>query len=164
VDRSKWTTRARSIGPYSLCENSDTQTGKLVHILRGHTRPVQTLRYIDKGARIISASADDTIRIWDTQTGDLLYTLQGHEESITALSYDPLRDTIASASATTVRLWDIRPMAEMQLLQGHTRSIWAAAHHPSLPQIVSADGDGVLHIWNRKTGQSRDRFMAPMIQ
>jgi WD40 repeat protein len=43
----------------------DLASGQEILTLRGHTRPVGSVRFISDGNRLISASADRTVRIWD---------------------------------------------------------------------------------------------------
>ncbi|MGL4767599.1 MAG: NACHT and WD40 repeat domain-containing protein, partial [Formosimonas sp.] len=44
----------------------------------GHQSSVNSAHFDRTGERVVSASADTTIKIWDAQTGQCLRTLQGH--------------------------------------------------------------------------------------
>ena len=41
------------------------------------------------GARIVSGSADKTIKVWDASSGEELRTLKGHTESVFSASFSP---------------------------------------------------------------------------
>ncbi|MCA9688081.1 MAG: hypothetical protein KC636_00615, partial [Myxococcales bacterium] len=64
-------------------------TGEPVAVLRGHQHSLYELAYSPDGARLATASLDDTARVWDARTGELLVTLRGHEDDVVALAYSP---------------------------------------------------------------------------
>jgi WD40 repeat protein len=51
------------------------------------------------GQRIVSASADRTVRFWSVE-GTLLQTLEGHTDRVHGVSFSPDGQRIASASVT----------------------------------------------------------------
>jgi len=53
----------------------DTASGKLLRILRGHTKSVIAASFTPSGKMIVSASFDKTIRLWDTASGTELARL-----------------------------------------------------------------------------------------
>jgi WD40 repeat protein len=50
------------------------------------------------GKTAISASGDNTLKIWDTETGTEVRTLTGHTSSVTAVAIAPDGKTAISAS------------------------------------------------------------------
>jgi WD40 repeat protein len=60
------------------------------------------------GKQAVSASADNTLRIWDLNTGDVLHTLQGHSEAVdsVAITPDGLR-AISASRDDTLKLWNL---------------------------------------------------------
>ena len=52
--------------------------GPNLRTLTGHTDAVTMLRVSPDGQRIVSASNDETLKIWDAATGAVLHTLTGH--------------------------------------------------------------------------------------
>ena len=65
-----YTLEAEAALRYACEHNSGT--------LRGHTDYVNSANFSPDGRYIVSASNDETIRIWDTQTGVCIKTLEGH--------------------------------------------------------------------------------------
>jgi hypothetical protein len=58
------------------------------------------------GARIATASADDTARIWDVATGVALATLSGHTGQVVSAKFSPDGSRLVTASIDrTARLW-----------------------------------------------------------
>ena len=69
----------------------------------GHTRPVTSAVYSPDGKSIVTASDDQTARIWDAATGQELEgvsPLSGHTRTVTSAAYSPDGKFIVTASAT----------------------------------------------------------------
>ena len=67
-------------------------------ILEGHTSYVYSAVYSPDGRSIVSASWDDTVRIWDSDTGECLRVLEGHTSTVRSAAYSPDGRSIVSAS------------------------------------------------------------------
>ncbi|KAM4063516.1 WD domain, G-beta repeat domain-containing protein [Hirsutella rhossiliensis] len=50
-----------------------------IRTLQGHEHSISTVRFVPSGTLLVSASGDQTLRIWDTATGYFVRTLQGHD-------------------------------------------------------------------------------------
>ena len=72
------------------------------------------------GARIVSGSDDQTVRVWDAASGAELLVLRGHEGPVYAAAFSPDGARIVSGSGDgTVRVWDAASGAEQLVLRGH---------------------------------------------
>jgi len=59
------------------------------------------------GKLVVSASDDQTVRLWDTSTGKQCGVLEGHTWNVNSAVFSPDGKLVASASRdNTVRLWD----------------------------------------------------------
>lgn len=82
--------------------------------LAGHSEPVRAVAWSPDGARVVSASLDQTVRVWDVADGSLLATLTGHTDWVMDVAWSPDGGRIASSSTDgTVRLWDAESGAEL---------------------------------------------------
>jgi WD40 repeat protein len=101
------------------------------------------------GARIVSGSLDNTVRVWNLATGRLERTLDGHADSVCAVAVTPDGTRIVSGSwDNTVRVWN--------LASGHLVACWIAdpgilvqacctvPADPSL--VVYGDSAGGVHV------------------
>src|SRR6266700_2336037 len=69
---------------------------KLQHTLRGHTQGIEQIAWSPDGS--LSASDDQTIRLWDVETAQPLHTLTGHTSSVMGIAWSPDGQLLASAS------------------------------------------------------------------
>jgi len=105
------------------------------------------------GDFIVSASDDQTLKVWDARTGMERLTLSGHTYGVFGCAISPAGDFIVSASYDgTLKVWDTRIGEEQRTLRGHTDWIRGCAISPAGDFIVSASGDNTLKVWDAYTG------------
>ena len=140
--------------PKQTNTNIDVTKFKLLQTLTGHTNSVCSASYSPDGTKIVSASYDETIKIWDANTGSCLQTLTGHTDAVCSASYSPDGRKIVSASKDkTIKIWDANTGKCLQTLTGHTYSVLSASYSPDGRKIVSASGNKTIKIWNANTGR-----------
>jgi len=61
----------------------------LVRDLVGHSRDVRSCAVMPDGGRVVSASGDQTLKVWDLESGRALATLEGHTRVVTACAAMP---------------------------------------------------------------------------
>ena len=121
-------------------------------ILRGHTNEVNSANFSPDGKRIVSASSDETVRIWDAETGQEITTLTGHTSSVNSATFSPNGKLIVSASLDkTIKIWDAQTGREIETLTGHTGSVESATFNSDGKQIVSTSRDSTIKIWDAET-------------
>ena len=122
-------------------------------MLGGHNLGVQAVAIAPDGKRAISASSDQTLKIWDTDTGIELRTLTGHTGSVRGVAIAPDGLTAISASDdNTLKIWDLASGSELRTLTGHTNSIRQVAIAPDGKRAISASEDNTLKVWNLLSG------------
>ncbi len=86
-----------------------TSSASVSKPLGGHTDDIRSVVYSPNGQRIISASADSSIRIWDAKSGSAIgKTLQGHADRVTSIARSADGRHIVSGSwDTTIHVWDL---------------------------------------------------------
>jgi hypothetical protein len=120
----------------------------------GHTDRVWSAAFSPDNQLIVTASRDQTARIWEVRTGKELRRLSGHIVSVISVAFSPDSRQIVTASGDqTARIWDAATGQELRTLSGHTDSVLSAAYSPNSQHIVTASDDQTARIWDAATGQ-----------
>ena len=82
--------------------------GQSIETLTGHTDLVNHAAFSPDGTRIVTASEDNTARIWDAITGQAIETLTGHTGLVRHAAFSPDGTRIVTASQdNTARIWEL---------------------------------------------------------
>jgi WD40 repeat protein len=104
--------------------------------------------------RVVSASADTTIRLWDLSTGAAQFILKGHAHWVLCLALSPNDSSLASGSRDrTLKLWNLSQRQEILTLIGHQSAVNAVAFNPEGHILASGSADKTMKLWNPQTGQ-----------
>jgi WD40 repeat protein len=124
-----------------------------VATLEGHAAIVTACAVTPDGGRAVSASWDNTLKVWDLATGRALATLKGHADTVTACAVTPDGRRVVSASADrTLKVWDLATEHALATLEGHSAGVNACAVTPDGRRVVSASSDRTLKVWDLVSG------------
>ena len=120
----------------------------------GHAELVRSATFSPDGGRIVTASTDNTARIWDAGTGRVIATLSGHTGWVSSAAFSPDGGRIVTASSDgTARIWDAWAGRVIATLSGHQGWVYSAAFSPDGRRIVTASTDNPARIWDAGTGR-----------
>jgi WD40 repeat protein len=143
--------------------------------LAGHTAAVRDLALSPDGTRLLSASADHTLRTWYAREEDVGYAiiqrgtldkeLRGHDGPVQAASFwQASSDRLVSAGYDgKVRFWSIgsyheeRPIPGL-VLRGHLDAVLAARFSHDGQSIVTASPDRTAKKWSVAEGLEQLTF------
>jgi WD40 repeat protein len=75
---------------------------------------VTSAAFSPDGSRIVTASWDNTARIWDAATAKEIAVLRGHDSLVHSAAFSPDGSRIVTASDdTTARIWDTHHLQAM---------------------------------------------------
>src|SRR5262249_56170632 len=106
---------------------------------RGHERKVVGAECSPDGARLVTASADCTVRQWEVATGREIGTpYDRHVGEVTTAVYSPDGKWIASAGVDrTIRVWQANGRHDVAGLRGQTTATPGHAVDPGARPLAS---------------------------
>ncbi|KAF7363053.1 WD40 repeat-like protein [Mycena venus] len=120
----------------------NSRTGAQIDLLEGHCGYVSSVALSREGNRIVSGSADHTLRIWDLHAKVGVGALM---EGYTAKVLD--------VGAGSPMLLPFGQIAGVPLpFEGHNDTDYCVAFSPDGEHIVSGSADGMVCVWNSRTG------------
>jgi WD40 repeat protein len=115
-------------------------------VLGGHIGAVYSAVFRPDGGRILTASNDNTARLWD-RDGKPLAILQGHTAAVRTAVFAPDGGRILTASDDkTARLWD-RDGKPLATFKGHTGRVTSAVFAPDGRRVLTASDDETARLW-----------------
>ncbi len=118
-----------------------------------HLEGVRFVAYSPDGSKIVSASYDNTIKIWDVETGQELANLPGHSSLVISVAFSPDGTQILSAySDNMIKLWEAATGKELGKLPGHTGSVSFPVYSPDGSKILIAPFNNTIK-GGAKTGK-----------
>lgn len=125
--------------------------GSLIRTLEGHTGQIRAIAVLDD-RRVISGSADKTLRLWELESGETLRVFEGHTLGVTAVSVLDGRRVVSGSDDGTVRLWDLGSGETLRILEGHTQGVQALSVLDG-SRVVSGSFFGTLRLWEVESGE-----------
>ena len=152
----------------SLASGSDDGTLRIWNVsrrlarlvVRAHDYAITSLAFDSGGRRVITASADKSIKVWDSESGGPpLLTLAGHTDQVTSVDVSPSGRQISSTSKDkTARVWSATTGDEiaastclsLPIPQSSAGMAAFSLSESGTPARLSRASGGrkTLHLWN----------------
>ena len=128
----------------------------LIRTLSGHLGPVYGCAISMDGQWLVSASADNKVKIWDIARGVEKLTLALHTAWVRDCVVSTDGRWIVSASADNkLKVWDVTNGKTKFTLTGHGQMVNSCALSPDDQWVVSASKDHTLKVWDMVTGEEK---------
>ncbi len=139
-------------GPESIVRLWDPKSGKRITNFVGHTDNVRDILINEESNTVMTASSDQTIKVWSITAGRCMHTLTMHNDSVWSLYSDHPQLSVfySSDRAGMVSKTDVRNCADMD----EGLSLAVAQEHEGINKVV-ASGD---YIWTATSSSSINRW------
>lgn len=130
----------RRKGPLFMpSEHDELPSGVAFMTLADHTAPITSVDFTEPYGTLVSASLDETVRVWDLASGDEVGRLRGHTGVVKCLQVE---DEVCITGGTDhcIRIWDLTKVENYEA----RRTMTASGELPSRrrsPQMMSINGD-----------------------
>lgn len=133
--------------------------GDEIRTLRGHSEKVGSVALSADGRLVLSASQDQTLRVWNVEDGQerrLLATLDG-SHNVVAMNAAGTR-AVSGSNTGTLRQWDLAKGEELRTLIDGEDGISAVAMDPAGTRAVVGYYYGELELWDIQSGRKLHTF------
>ena len=139
-------------GPESIVRLWDPKSGKRITKFVGHTDNVRDILINEDGDTVMTASSDQSIKVWSITAGRCMYTLTMHNDSVWSLYSDHPQLSLfySSDRSGLVAKTDVRNCADMD----EGLSLAVAQEHEGVSKVVVA-GD---YFWTATSSSSINRW------
>lgn len=122
-----------------------------------HNGSVTHIEFSHDGRRIVTASFDNTARVWNASSG-LEIARMVHDNHVISAAFSPDDSKIVSASYDgTARVWDASSGKELSRMT-HDRDVNSVAFSPDGSKIASACIDGTIKVWDASSEKEFSRI------
>lgn len=120
-----------------------------------HTTNVTAVAFSPDGSLLVTASMDQTIKIWSTTNWACLRTMSGHTNGVSSVAFTPDGQRIVSGSVDgTVKIWNSLSGACLLTIAAHALPVTATVFSTDGTRVISASDDGAVCIWSATNGSA----------
>ncbi|KAG9390876.1 Protein tyrosine kinase [Carpediemonas membranifera] len=137
----------------------DSETGKRIKTLKGHTDDVTSIAFTSDSESLISGSWDQTAKVWwelwDCE--QTITTMKGHTDTIECVAVSPDGNIVVSGSRDhTVKVWNVSEDKLERTLDGQSGFITSLAFSADGRLLASGSSASSIRIWDTRTWQCND--------
>lgn len=140
----------------------ETKSGKLLRTCKGHSGPVTGLAFTTDGKRVLSSSGgmdltgnrvNGEVVLWDSATGVEALTLRSSSKGMTGVAMSRTGSSLAFVSGErAIHMLTLRAL-EALIFQAHPEQTHALAGSPDGKLLATAGKEGLIKVWDAKTGE-----------
>jgi WD40 repeat protein len=126
---------------------------------------VRSAAFSPDGTQLLSASYDQTLKLWDAHTGTCLRTFQGHSGGVWSAAFSPDGTQLLSASGDqTLKLWDAHTGTCLRTFMHGGGNEWAVLDFSQNQILHASEGAWRILGWRSwDESQQRWRIQPPAV-
>ena len=132
-------------------------TGKTTAVLKGHTRPVQSVRVSGDGTRIATYTDDRTIRVWQADSGRLIqkFTTRTNVTRGVQISHDGKLLAADQDDCEKIIVWNADNGKQVSVLGGHDRGLFGATFNRRGDRVLTVEPfpRNCSRLWDTSSGR-----------
>ena len=132
--------------------------GSLIRDFNQHSGSVRSIQFIENSNRLISASQDNTIKVWDLKTGECLKTLNEHERWVTCILTISNNQLVSSSNDKTIKIWDLEKYECVNSLISDS-SVYSLCQLQD-NKLATGRMDGLIDIWDMNSLTIQETILA----
>ncbi|QLG70802.1 hypothetical protein HG535_0A07440 [Zygotorulaspora mrakii] len=116
--------------------------------MTGHQKLVNHVAFSPDGRSIVSASFDNSIKLWDGRDGKFIATFRGHVASVYQVAWSSdCRLLVSCSKDTTLKVWDVRTKKLSVDLPGHQDEVFTVDWSVDGKRVCSGGKDKMVRLW-----------------
>jgi WD40 repeat protein len=140
----------------------DTETGREVRRLGGHTQVVLCVAFSPDGRMLATVGSKPfplpaqagEVKLWDVATWKEVGRFRPPVGEVLGLSFrSDGRQLALAGTEGRLLLWDVKERREVRRLRGHQGWVRSVTYRPGDKVLASGDAAGTLILWDVETGQ-----------
>lgn len=116
--------------------------------MTGHQKLVNHVAFSPDGRYIVSASFDNSIKLWNGRDGKFISTFRGHVASVYQVAWSSdCRLLVSCSKDTTLKVWDVKTRKLSVDLPGHQDEVYTVDWSVDGKRVCSGGKDKMVRIW-----------------
>jgi WD40 repeat protein len=146
-----------AVGDRGMIHFWDQTNGRQTALQGAHADQIVSLAFSPDGKRLLSTSADHTLKVWRVPPGEP--ELMAHPDEVTCLALSPDgTKVLTGCKDKQARLWDLAKREAIRTFSAHTQAVTSVALRGDGAALATGSADKSLIIWSTIDGKVDRRF------
>jgi eukaryotic-like serine/threonine-protein kinase len=133
--------------------------------VRAHDSAILSLAFTLDGKRLMTSSADRTVKFWEPRTGRLITALTNFRGPVFSILPSPDHNHLATicwdpwSGQAVIKQWDAQTLQELPLVFENPGPVTCMAFSPDGRELATGGADCVVGVWDLERGRQRTVYI-----